>query len=177
MNAPMQNIMPSTIMIDCMCLEELISMRGPIKIRLEGDTTLGKFIRNIQEPLIFNCRSHIILAFLLTFSLVHIPSAYEPVTPSALSFIMDPCNHKPFHLNDGTSRVGLSHATIDATDYYETYFPEDDKVAMSALEDEVRVVCEFKEDSKVDLQVGREIPDLGCTRTRNSKFFHTLELY
>jgi hypothetical protein len=83
-------------------------------------------------------------------------------------------------LNVGTSRAGPSHATretIDVVDYYETHVPEDDKVAMSALEDEVLLVCEFKEDSEVDLQVGRVIPDLGCTKTQNSKFFHTLELY
>jgi hypothetical protein len=55
--------------------------------------------------------------------------------------------------------------------------PEDDKVAMSSLEYEVHLVHEFKEDSGVDLQVGWETPDLGCTKTQNSKFFHTLELY
>ena len=47
---------------------------------------------------------------------------------------------------------------------------------MSALEDEVLLVHEFKEDSEIDLKVGRVILDLGCTNTRNCKFFHTLEL-
>jgi hypothetical protein len=96
MNAPLQDMMPSIIMIDRLRLEELISMRAPIKILLEGDVTLGKFIRNIQEPLIFNCNSHIILSLLLMFPLVHIPPACGPVTPSALSFIlMAPRGHKP----------------------------------------------------------------------------------
>jgi hypothetical protein len=48
---------------------------------------------------------------------------------------------------------------------------------MSALEAKVRLVREFKDDEDVEHQVGGLIPDLGCTRSRNSKFFHTLELY
>jgi hypothetical protein len=75
---------------------------------------------------------------------------------------------------------GPSHAareTIDIVGYYETHVPQEDKVSMSALEDEVLLVHEFKEDSEVDLQVGWVIPDMGCTKTQNSKLFHTLELY
>jgi hypothetical protein len=84
MNSLLQDMMPSIIMIDRLHLEELISMRAPIKTLLEGDTTIGKFIRNIHEPLIFNCSSHIIMALLLTFPLVHIPPVYGPVTPLLL---------------------------------------------------------------------------------------------
>jgi hypothetical protein len=35
----------------------------------------------------------------------------------------------------------------------------------------------FKDDKEVDFHVGGLIPDIGCTRNRNSKFFCTLELY
>jgi hypothetical protein len=48
---------------------------------------------------------------------------------------------------------------------------------MPTLEEEVKLVREFKEDEEVEHQVGGIIPDLGCTRTRNSKFYRTLELY
>jgi hypothetical protein len=92
---------------------------------------------------------------------------------------MDPCSCKPRHLNVGTSREGPSRAARETIELSITMKPmchEDDKVSMSALEDEVLLVHEFKEDSEVDLKVGRVIPDLGCTKTRNSKFFHTLEL-
>jgi hypothetical protein len=92
---------------------------------------------------------------------------------------MSPCICNPHHLNVGTSRVGPSRtarAAIGIVDYYETHVSEDDKVAMSTLEDKVLLFHEFIEDSEVDLQVGRVIPYLGCTRTQNSKFFYTLEL-
>jgi hypothetical protein len=181
MNSLLQDMMPSIIMIDRLHLDELISMRAPTKTLLEGDATIGKFIRNIHGPLIFNCSPHIISAPLLTFPLVHIPPVCGPVTLSGSSFIlMDPCISKPHHLNVGTSREGPTCAAREAigiVDYYETYVHEDDKVMMSALEDEVLLVHEFKEDSEVDLKVGRVIPDLGCTKSRNSKFFHTLELF
>jgi hypothetical protein len=125
-------------------------MREPIKIYLKGDATIGKFIRNIEEPLIFNCISHINMAIMLTFPLVHIPPTCRPVTPSTLSFIiMAPRICKPRYLNVGTSRAGPSRAareTIDIVGYYETHVPKEDKVSMSALEDEVRLVHEFKED-------------------------------
>jgi hypothetical protein len=55
--------------------------------------------------------------------------------------------------------------------------PAEDKATMSALEVEVCLACEFKEDVEVDFQVGGVILELGCSRTKNSKFFHTLELY
>jgi hypothetical protein len=48
---------------------------------------------------------------------------------------------------------------------------------MHALEAKVKLVREFKEDEEVEHQVGGIILDLGCTRTRNSKFYRTLELY
>jgi hypothetical protein len=96
------------------------------------------------------------------------------------SLLISPSEHKPRSLGVDTSRVGSSRptkVTLKAIEYYDTHVPEDDEVAMSALEDEVRLSCEFKEDSEVDFQVGRVISDLGCTSTRNSKFFHTLEIY
>jgi hypothetical protein len=54
MNSLLQDMMPSIIMIDRLHLDELISMRAPTKTLLEGDATIGKFIRNIHGPLIFN---------------------------------------------------------------------------------------------------------------------------
>jgi hypothetical protein len=47
---------------------------------------------------------------------------------------------------------------------------------MPTLEEEVKLVRAYKEDEEVEEQVGGIIPDLGCTRTRNSKFYRTLEL-
>jgi hypothetical protein len=77
--------------------------------------TLGKFIRNMGEPLISNCISHIIMALLLTFPLVHMPPTFRPVTPSTPSFIlMVHRNYKPRRLNDGTSRTCPSHVAREA---------------------------------------------------------------
>jgi hypothetical protein len=118
---------------------------------------------------------------LLTFMLVKIPPTCRPVTPSTPYFIlMAPHSCKPRHLNDGNSREDPSRATretIDIVSYHETHVPEEDKVSMSALEYEVCLIDEFKKESKADLQVGRVIPDMGCTRTQKSKLFERLELY
>jgi hypothetical protein len=67
----------------------------------------------------------------------------------------------------------------DATKFYAYFFPEEDKVTMQGLEEEVFLTREFKDDEEVEFQVWGLIPnlDLGCTRTMNSKFFRTLELY
>jgi hypothetical protein len=117
MNSPLRYMMPSIIMTDSLHLEELISMRAPINICLEGDTTIDKFIRNIEEPLMFNCISHINMAIMLTFPLVHIPPTRRLVTPSTLSFIlMDPRSCMPRHLKAGTFRVGPSRATRETID-------------------------------------------------------------
>jgi hypothetical protein len=138
-------------MVGHMHLEELISMREPIKIFLEGDTNLGKFIRNIEEPMIFNFIYHIIMALMLNFLLVHIPPTCRPINPSTPSFIlMAPQSCKPHHLNARNSREDPSHAaiaTIDIVSYYETRVSEEDKVSMWALEYEVHLVREFKEES------------------------------
>jgi hypothetical protein len=73
MNALLQDMMQSIIITDLLHIEKLVSMRAPIKILLEGDATRSKLFRNIHEPMIFNCSSHIILALLLMVPLVHIP--------------------------------------------------------------------------------------------------------
>lgn len=66
---------------------------------------------------------------------------------------------------------------MDAADHYEHLVLEEDNAAMLALEAKVRLARKFKEDVEVDFQVGGLIPELGCSRTKNSKIFHTLELY
>jgi hypothetical protein len=48
MNSLLQDMMPSIIMIDHLHIDELISMRAPTKTLLEGEATLGKFIRKIH---------------------------------------------------------------------------------------------------------------------------------
>jgi hypothetical protein len=60
---------------------------------------------------------------------------------------------------------------------YEESVPEEDKAKMAELEEEVRQIRQFQEDEEVEAQLGGFIPDLGCTKSRNSKFFRTLELY
>jgi hypothetical protein len=42
---------------------------------------------------------------------------------------------------------------------------------MDALEGETRLVRDFKEDDEVEVEVGGIVPDVGCTRSRNSIFF------
>jgi hypothetical protein len=66
---------------------------------------------------------------------------------------------------------------VDAAKFYEDYVPEVDKAIMIELEEEVHQIREFHDDDEVEAQVGSFILDLGCTRTRNSKFYRTLELY
>jgi hypothetical protein len=68
-------------------------------------------------------------------------------------------------------------ASIDAIEFYEDYVPEPDKAKMIKLEEEVRQIRYFHDGDEVEAQVGSFIPDLGCTRTRNSNFYKTLELY
>jgi len=48
MNSLLQDMMPSIIMTYRLHIDELISMRAPTKTLLEGEATLGKFIRNIH---------------------------------------------------------------------------------------------------------------------------------
>jgi hypothetical protein len=62
-------------------------------------------------------------------------------------------------------------------EFYEDYVPEADKAKMTELEEEVCQIKEFHDDEEVEAQVGSFIPDLGCTQTRNLKFYITLELY
>lgn len=68
-----------------------------------------------------------------------------------------------------SSGVGPSRAAkavVNAIEHYEHFVPVEDKAAMLALEAEVRLVREFKENNEVE-QVGGLILELGCTRTRN----------
>jgi hypothetical protein len=94
---------------------------------------------------------------------------------SLVYIVMAPRGCKPRSSSLGSLRV--SKVVIAVAEFYEEFVPEEDKATMSALEAEVRLVREFKDDGEVEYQVGGLIPDLGCTRTRNSKFFRTLELY
>ena len=48
MNSLLQDMMPSIIMTYRLHIDGLISMRAPTKTLLEGEATLGKFIRNIH---------------------------------------------------------------------------------------------------------------------------------
>jgi hypothetical protein len=73
-----------------------------------------------------------------------------------------------------------SHAVkdaIDTTKFYEDYVPEEDKARMTDWRMKFHQIREFHDDEEVEAQVGSFIPDLGCTRTHNSKFYRTLELY
>jgi hypothetical protein len=88
---------------------------------------------------------------------------------------MDPRGRKPH-----SPSVRSSHAAkvvVVVVEFYEDFVPEEEKATMSSLEAEVHLIMEFKDDEEVKFQVGGLIPDLGCTRTRNSKLFCTLELY
>jgi hypothetical protein len=66
---------------------------------------------------------------------------------------------------------------IHSFEFYECYVLEVDKARMFELEEEVRKIVKFHEDEDVEAQVGSFIPYLGCTRSRNSKFYRTLKLY
>lgn len=75
------------------------------------------------------------------------------------------------------SRSRAAKAVIEAAEFYHEFVPKEDQAATHAMESEAKLAREFKEDEEVEHQVGGIIPDLGCTRTRNSKFYRTLELY
>lgn len=66
---------------------------------------------------------------------------------------------------------------MTTTKFYEDFFPKEDKDTMSGLEAKVCFIREFKDDEEVDFQVDGLIPNLGCTRTKNSKLLCTMELY
>ena len=71
----------------------------------------------------------------------------------------------------------VSKAAKKADKFNKDFIPATEKLTMQNLEDEVRLVHEFKEDEEVEDQIGDLIQGLGCTRTKNFIFFHTLELY
>jgi hypothetical protein len=48
---------------------------------------------------------------------------------------------------------------------------------MLSLEAEFKLVGDFNDEEEVEHQVGGIIQNLGCTKTENSKFYMTLELY
>ena len=62
-------------------------------------------------------------------------------------------------------------------DYYHVEVAEEDQVTMPALEVEVRLANEFKDNEEIEQQVRGIIPNLVYTRTHNSQFHRTLELY
>jgi hypothetical protein len=66
---------------------------------------------------------------------------------------------------------------IDVAEFYEDTIPEADNARMTELEEEVHQIRQFHEDKDMEAQVGSFIPDLGCTRTQNSKFYKTLALH
>ena len=66
---------------------------------------------------------------------------------------------------------------MEMVEFYKEYVPEVDKVKMNDLEEEVRLLKEFHDEEEVEAQIGSLIPDMGFSRTRNSKFYRTLELY
>jgi len=48
---------------------------------------------------------------------------------------------------------------------------------MPPLEDKMKLIKAYKEDEAMDQEVGDIIPDLGCTRNMDTKFYRTMELY
>jgi hypothetical protein len=103
--------------------------------------------------------------------------ALTVTTPLPLaSLIMAPRGHNPSR-PPITQPSRIEKAIIDAVELYEEIVPEADKVKMVQLEEEVRVTRQFQDDEDVEALLGGLIPDLGCTQSRNSKFFQTLELY
>jgi len=84
----------------------------------------------------------------------------------------------------GRARNSPSHqthvakpATIEVVDFYQEFVVPEDKVTMSILKEEVRMVWAYKGDEEVEEKMGGIIPYLGCTRTGNLKNCRTLELY
>jgi len=82
---------------------------------------------------------------------------------------------RPHH--HATNQSHAVKATKGATYFYSNTVPKAAKASMQELEEEVQLVQKFKEVEKVENEVGGLIPDLGCTKIRNSIFFCTIELY
>jgi len=53
----------------------------------------------------------------------------------------------------------------------------DDKATMSNIEEELRMVQDYKEENEVEEHVGGIILDLSCPRNMNYKFYRNMELY
>jgi hypothetical protein len=60
---------------------------------------------------------------------------------------------------------------------YAEYVLDVDKGKMAELEEDVQQLREFQDDEEIEAQIGDLIMDFGCSHSRNSKFFQTLELY
>jgi hypothetical protein len=88
---------------------------------------------------------------------------------------MAPRGRKPGH--PAATQPCAVKATKDATEFYSDTVLDEAKSAMQALEGKLHIVREFKEVDEVEEEVGGLILDMGCTRTKNSIFFCTIELY
>jgi hypothetical protein len=65
----------------------------------------------------------------------------------------------------------------EATTHYHNYVSPSTQETMHPIEGEVKIIRAYQDDEEIDRQVGDIILDLGCTRNRDTKFHHTIELY
>lgn len=104
------------------------------------------------------------LWILVQVSLSFISSMFD--SPALLvHFIMSTFGCKPH-----SSPIGPLQVAQDV-DFYHDFMPEEDQATIPALEAEVKLVREFKDDEEIEQHVDGSIPDLGCTKTRKPKFF------
>jgi hypothetical protein len=67
--------------------------------------------------------------------------------------------------------------TEEATTHYQDSVSPAAKETVLALEEEVRLSEAYQDDNDVDEKVGEIIPDLDCSRNRDTKFHGIMELY
>jgi len=63
-----------------------------------------------------------------------------------------------------------------ATTHYQSSVLIVAKESMQSLEEEVKITRAYREDDVVDDEVGEVIPNLGCSRNKDTKFHRTMEM-
>ena len=66
---------------------------------------------------------------------------------------------------------------MEATNFYNINVSDGEQVAIDVVEGGVKLIRAYEEDDKLEMKLEGIIPDLGCTCTKNSQFYKTLELY
>lgn len=114
------------------------------------------------------------LSYMLIMYMLFYPTLVWFVSPSSALTTMAP--HGSNFRCSPTSQMCTMKDAIEAMDFHHQFVSQEDCDTMPSLEEEVIMVRAYKEVEEVEEQASENIIYLGCTRTRNSKFFRSLKI-